>query len=83
MQMQISCKCKFNCDGKKCNSNPIGIRINVRLSAKIQKKNTMYAQKIFGILLHVTKTVSTKKYFKKFLYFARLFINYHDIIDSC
>ena len=36
--MQISCKCKFNCDGKKSNSNPSGIRINVRLSAKIQKK---------------------------------------------
>ena len=40
----------------------------------------MCAKKIFGILLHVTKTVPKKKYFKKFLYFARLFINYHDIL---
>ena len=46
----ISCECKRKFDRWKCNSNEIGITVNVDASVK----NIIYVKKkILGILLHV------------------------------
>ena len=49
---RISCECKCKFDGRKCNSNNSGIKINLSMSAKLRKNIMRAKNTIFGIILH-------------------------------